>query len=111
MEVPAEGVGGGGGSSWELSISTEGLNGAASQYSGAAQNYSTALAAIESNLRSALNSWQDSSKETWEAKVKVAVERMQRVGARMSQNAAVLSDIATAAGETETNVKNKISTL
>lgn len=96
---------------WELSIDTASLDAAATAYGTAAASYSKALSDVEGKLNSALSLWDDASSATWTEKVKEAKTKMEKVGERMTQNAAVLAEIAKAAGETEGNVKQGISSL
>ena len=94
-----------------LSIDSDGLSSASSSYTAAASSYDSAIKTITNQLKNALNVWDDASKGTWEAKVNDALTRMQTVGARMSSNASVLTEIARAATETESNVKSGIESL
>lgn len=94
-----------------LSIDSSALTAAAESYKTAAKSYSEALSKIIADLQDVLNVWDDSSKEIWTQKVENAKANLGKVGNRMSSNASILSQIATAAEITESNVKTGISSL
>lgn len=99
------------GGEWELSIDTSGLDGAATEYSGAATDYNTALETLIASLNSALTVWSDKSSETWKQKITEAQANLQAVSAAMSKNSTILTEIASAASATETSVATGISNI
>lgn len=106
-----EAAAGGSGGEWELSIDPDGLEAAAKAYTDAASAYDSALNELKKTLDSALNIWDDKSRETWTQKVKDARDNLQAVCDAMTLNSKILNEIAKAASATESSVSTGISNI
>ena len=105
------GSGGGGVGYFNINVNPEGLKGAAKDYTVAVTAYRTAREAIGKALNEVLDAWDDSSKGEYQEKVELALKQLDAIEAVLNLNSQNLTKIATYASETETSVRNGVSSI
>ena len=94
-----------------FNVNIEELKAAADEYSKAEKTYLAALENLKEHLSRVNHLWSDSSSSIWDEKIQKAKGEFSKLAERLNRNRRVLEQIATAAGETQTNVGTRITNL
>jgi hypothetical protein len=108
MEDSETSAGGGG---WDLDINPSGLEGAASAYTKAVEDYKDAKAQVTAafNAIASNTSWQDISTDSdYQTKIDEIIKRLDAIETTLTKNSSNLTKIATYASTTESSVHTSI---